>query len=282
MRMRQHQSGMLESILRGIPDFRGKRRMAKYLFQSRIKEGKDLLVVGKDDCLYKLPNLSDSLALDIFVNGIYEEDTHDFLLANIRPNSLFLDLGANIGSIAVPLCKKRTDIKCIAVEAAPWIFEYLNYNIRINSLDDRIHTVNKAIAEEEGGKIAFYSPIEKFGKGSLSPLFTDKAIMVDRITINTLLRKFAGREVSTIKIDIEGFEYFAFMGGNEILQCQQAPDIIFEFMFYAEEQAEIEKGAAQKLLMSWGYKLSLMEGRKLVPLENPLTEGGGLIFASKR
>jgi FkbM family methyltransferase len=274
---------MLESILRGIPDFKGKRRMAKYLFQNRIRKGKDLMIIGKGDCLYKLPNLSDSLALDIFVNGIYEEETHEFLLTRIETNGLFLDLGANIGSITIPLCKKREDISCVAVEAAPWIFNYLNFNIEINGLKDRVQTVNKAITDQEGGQLPFYSPVEKFGKGSLSPLFTEEAIMVDRVTIDTLLRKFhPGKSVSMIKIDIEGFEYFAFQGGKKLLQSQHAPDIILEFVFWAEEQADVEKGAAQRLLQEWGYNLFLMEGNKLIPLEAPLIEGGGLIFASKK
>jgi hypothetical protein len=85
-----------------------------------------------------------------------------------------------------------------------------------------------------------------------------------------------------IKIDIEGFEYFAFQGGKKLLQSQHAPDIILEFVFWAEEQADVEMGAAQRLLQEWGYNLFLMEGNKLIPLEAPLIEGGGLIFASKK
>ncbi|HYJ37262.1 MAG TPA: FkbM family methyltransferase, partial [Chitinophagaceae bacterium] len=251
-------------------------------FSDRIRMAKDLLVRGKGKCLYKLPNLSDSLALDIFVNGIYEEETHQFLLSRIPPKGIFLDLGANIGSITIPLCKRREDITCIAVEAAPWIFEYLQFNIDANGLNDRVFVVNKAISDTDGGQLPFYSPRNQFGKGSLSPVFTDKAIMVDQISIDGLLKKISTSHVSMIKIDIEGFEYFAFKGGSMLLQSDQAPDIIFEFVDWAEEQSKLEKGSAQMLLQEWGYKLFLMDGKNLGPLKNAITHGGGMIFASKQ
>ncbi len=278
----QGQNSMLASFLRGLPDFRGKRRIGRYLFQSRIKEGRDLIITGKGHCIYKLPNLSDSLALDIFVNGIYEEETHDFLVRRIPKNAVFMDLGANIGSIAIPLCKKREDITCIAVEAAPWIFEYLQFNIQANDLSDRINLVNKAIADTEGDQLPFYSPRDQFGKGSLSPVFTSKAIMIDRITITSILTEFSVAKVHMIKIDIEGFEYFAFKGGVDLLKSVDAPEIIFEFVDWAEDRANVTKGAAQELLQQLGFKLYLMEGKHLKPFQKPITTGGALIFATKK
>jgi FkbM family methyltransferase len=273
---------MLETIFRGLPDFRGKRRLGRYIFNSRIRESADILVRGRGDCSYKLPNLTESLALDIFLNGIYEEDTHSFLVKILPRNGVFLDLGANIGSIAIPLCKKRMDIKCIAVEAAPWIFDYLEFNIKLNGLGRMISPVNKAIADTKGGQLPFYSPRGQFGKGSLSPVFTDKAIMVDRITIDELLCTYSLTTVNVIKIDIEGYEYFAFKGGSELLQSEQAPDIIFEFVDWAEELAGLKQGLAQDLLREWGYKLFLFENKRLAELADTIRVGSKLIFASKR
>jgi FkbM family methyltransferase len=281
MQRKQEQAGLIESMFRGLPNFRGKRRIVRYLFQNRIKESKDLVVTGKDGCIYKLPNLSENVALDIFVNGIYEEETYDFLFSRIPTAGVFLDLGANIGSIAIPLCKKRTDIKCIAVEAAPWIFQYLQYNISANGLSERVRAVNKAISDTEGGELPFYSPTEQFGKGSLSPLFTDKAVMIGRTTIDALVREFQLKSVAMIKIDIEGFEYFAFKGGRKLLEPVDAPDIIFEFVDWAEEQTKMEKGSAQLILQQFGYRLFLMEGKSLAPLMNVRREGGAMIFATK-
>jgi FkbM family methyltransferase len=177
---------------------------------------------------------------------------------------------------------QRPDITCIGVEAAPWIFEYLLHNVKANGVERQITCINKALSDKEIGELPFYSPRGQFGKGSLSPVFTDTAVMVDTITIDNLL---VGQknQVGMIKIDIEGFEYFAFLGGSKLLQPANAPDIVFEFVDWAEERANLQKGSAQELLLTWGYSIYDMEGNNgLVRVEKPLTRGSTLLFATKR
>ena len=57
-------------------------------------------------------------------------------------------------------------------------------------------------------------------------------------TIDTLVGQITGGNISVIKIDIEGFEFFAFKGGESILKRPDAPDIVFEFAGWAEAQVE--------------------------------------------
>ena len=273
---------MLENIYRTLPNFRGKRRIARHLFEKRLKQTRDLVVKGKYGTSYKLPNLSEIIAFDIFVNGIYEEDTHRFLMNHVPKNGCLLDLGANIGAISIPLCKRRSDIKVLCVEAAPWIFEYLKYNVEKNQLGNQIKILNKAVSNVEGTALPFYSPREEFGKGSLAPVFTQEAVMVECATIDGLRKTFDLPSISLIKIDIEGFEYFAFQGGRQLLTSGAAPDIIFEFVSWAEEQTNMAKGSAQKLLMEFGYTLYHLEDEKLIPISNIILDGGASIFATKR
>ena len=85
-----------------------------------------------------------------------------------------------------------------------------------------------------------------------------------------------------IKIDIEGFEYFAFMGGKQLLQGPNAPDILFEFVYWAEEKANLQKGSAQQVLLNWGYTLyNLVPGKQPMRLNNILTSGGAQILATR-
>jgi FkbM family methyltransferase len=277
-----HKSGGMESLFRALPDFKGKRRLGRYVFRNKIENGADITVKGQLDCIYKLPNLHEALAFDIFVNGIYEKHTHEFLVKHIPPGSTYLDLGMNIGSVAIPLLKRRTDIRCIGVEAAPWIFEYLLHNVKANGLQGRINCINKALADREVGPLPFYSPHGQFGKGSLSPVFTQDAIMVDTITIDNLLHSQHISRVGMIKIDIEGFEYFAFLGGSKLLQSADAPDIVFEFVDWAEEKANLAKGSAQELLLKYGYHLYTMKKGVIKPMKGIFNSGGAELFASKR
>ena len=124
--------------------------------------------------------------------------------------------------------------------------------------------------------------MDQFGKGSFAPVFTDQAVEVDTITIDTLLKEFAIQKVSTVKIDIEGFEYFAFQGGKNLFSAEDGPDIIFEFVDWAEELAGVAKGSAQKILRQFGYQLCLMNNDELTPIEEIVIRGNDLFFASKK
>jgi FkbM family methyltransferase len=280
--MRNHTNGFAEKLMRQLPNFKGKRRIARLLFSEKLKHGKDVVVMGLGGCCYKLPNLLEYLAQEIFVNGIYEPDTHSFLMKHIPRNGIFLDLGANIGSILIPLCKARPDIRCVAVEASPVIFGYLQNNLALNQLEDRVICMNKAITDTEAGQLPFYSPTDQFGKGSLAPVFTETPIMVETVTIDKLLADLDIESVSTIKIDIEGYEYAAFKGGESLLSAKNAPDILFEFVDWAEDMAGRPKGSAQLLLKKLGYALYTMNKKGLSLSDEIIDTGDQLFFATKK
>src|SRR6516164_6624140 len=176
---------MFEIVLRKLPRFRGKNRLARILFRKEINSLSNLKVAGKYDCQYNLPNIKESVAFEIFVNGIYESDTHRFLYRRIPKNGLLIDIGANVGAVTIPLCKRRKDIQVICIEAAPSIFNILQKNIRENSLENQVRCYNYALYDVDHKVLPFYSSEVDFGKGSLSSVYTDKAVDVTTIKLDT-------------------------------------------------------------------------------------------------
>ena len=265
-----------------LQNFKGKRRLAKILYSNLIETAHDIEVEGKYGTSYLLPNLKEIVAFDIFVNGVYESKTISFLKKIIPANGSFLDLGANIGSILIPLLKLRPDIKALAIEAAPWVYEYLKRNIEMNKVGEAVEIFNYALYHIDDLELDFYSPLDQFGKGSLSAGFTEKSIKVQTRKVDTLLNSRGLSRVDTIKIDVEGFEYFVFQGAEKLLEREDAPRILFEFVDWAEAKAfDIVPGTAQSYLIDKGYKLFVMEGEKLVPLSNPVLKGEHNLFACK-
>lgn len=272
----------MESLFRNLPDFIGKRRLAKILFNQKLTSSSEVLVKGKFSCSYYLPNLTENIGFDIFVNGVYEEKIINNLNKLIPINGGYLDLGANIGAVLIPLCKKRPDIRAIAVEAAPWIYQYLKKNIRLNELAN-IGYVNNALFDKDNIKMDFFSPQDKYGKGSLSPVFSRDAIQVLSKKVDTIIREREFGVVNAIKADVEGFEYYVFKGAEELLEKEDAPDIVFEFVDWAEKLAMgLSPGAAQRKLVGLGYVLYAMEKNKLVKLNGILETGSADLFATKK
>ncbi len=77
--MEQKSAGMLDRLVSALPDFRGKRRLVRYLLRSYMATAKDLTIEGSMSCRYLLPNLKETIAFDLFCNGTYEPETFRFL-----------------------------------------------------------------------------------------------------------------------------------------------------------------------------------------------------------
>jgi FkbM family methyltransferase len=272
----------MDALFRSLPVFKGKNRLAGLLLKNKLQTSKDILVEGKYGCSYLLPNLIENVSREIFINGIYEQDTSDLFVRRSPQNGVFLDLGANIGAISVPLYHKRKDLKIVGVEAAPWLFPYLQRNFEQNGLDGTC-LVNKALFNKDDQDIDFFAPDVKFGKGSLSPTYTDKAIKVRTVRLDTLIGQLQLPRVDIIKIDVEGHEYHVFQGAEMLLCRSDAPDILFEFEDWAEDAAKLAPGTAQTYLMTKGYALyKVGEGTRLYPMLQPLTTGSTMLLATKK
>lgn len=239
-------------------------------------------VLGKYECRYILPNIQENIGFEILINGIYEADTIAFICKRMKKGGVFLDVGANIGAISIPVNKLRSDIEIICIEAAPWIYDYLKTNVEVNQLI-KIRLLNKAISDCSGRQVDFFSPKDKFGKGSLAPIFTNNSVKVDTITLDDLVEGNNERIVDFIKVDVEGFEALAFRGGTKLLGGGSAPDILFEFVDWAEELAGEKVGSAQTILLNYGYSLYLFEKEKIgMQLKVPILKGSHMIFATKK
>lgn len=272
----------MDALFRKLPGFKGKGRLAKLFLGNYITGKKDVVIKGKFDCEYVLPNLLETISFEIFINGIYEEVTSAFFARRLSKGGVFLDLGANIGTITIPLRKKRDDARIVCVEAAPWLFDYLRNNLDRNKFPDVV-AVNKALYSKDNEVLDFFSPDEKFGKGSLSPVFTKEGVKVTTITLDTLVKEAGLSVVDMIKIDVEGYEYHVFKGGSALLGSPNAPDILFEFADWAEEAAGLKKGSAQEILKNYGYSLFEFDERgQLHAVRDIISEGSTMLLATKK
>lgn len=272
----------MDKFLRALPPFKGKERLARLLLTGAVKNKTDVQVMGKYNCIYLLPNILENVGFDIFINGEYEPGIQELIYKLLPIKGCFLDLGANIGSIVVPAAKRRPDIQAVAVEAAPWIFTYLQKNISINGLEN-VKAVSYALFDSDDKELSFFSPRDKFGKGSLSPVFTQQEVKVKSKRLDTLVQELDLKKVDLIKIDVEGFEYYVFKGAEKLLKTLDAPIIIFEFVDWAEKQAKgLAPGSAQRLLMEMGYLLYQVHGSEITKIETCLTSGASNLIASKK
>lgn len=266
----------LSSWLQRVPaSLRGKTRVARLLADRVLDPAAPCRVRGVDNLDLMLPNLRDSVCLALFANGTYEADTIAWIARRLPADGTFLDIGANIGSVALPVARRRADARVVCVEASPLVFAYLDRNITTNGLDSRVTAHQCALSASEADVVSFYSPEEGYGKGSMSPVFTKSAVQVPNARLDDLVRSMPTMP-DLLKIDVEGFEKQVLEGGMEFLRAH-GPDVVFEFCDWAERLAGNSPGDSQRLLLDHGFRLQRLGDGS--PIDNVLVEGFEMILA---
>lgn len=178
-----------------------------------------------------------SLMPELLQNGVIEAPLTNFLINHVKPSSTVIDAGANIGYFTVLLGYLVGPYgKVIAYEANPDIFPLLQDNLSINYLFDRVELNNKAVYSTYGD-ISFYRNDQFQGNSSIHPhndfyckhYPRDKSskIQVEAEPLDIYINKYP--KIDLVKIDIEGGEYHAFMGMENLFRNQKVDCIVFEF-----------------------------------------------------
>jgi len=243
---------------------------------------RDIHVKGRYNLVYNVPNIIDSIGFGIYVNGIYEPAVSELIISHLPQGGVYLDVGANIGSIALPVCKRRPDITAVCIEASPRIFESLKKNFELNRVSNA-HLINKAVSDNDEEVLHYMNEADYFGQGHIVSAEGKNTETMVSGRIDTILDGLGINKVDTLKVDIEGYEYFAFKGAEKLLKAADGPTIIFEFEDWSEKRAnDSSPGAAQKLLLDYGYTLYKLESNRAPLLINaPVGKGSVMLLAKK-
>jgi len=268
-------------IARLIPNsLPGKMRLARALIQLSPAEQAVHLPDRFGNVIY-LPSLREPMALSLFGFGVYEPETVKAILDRLPLTGTYVDIGANIGVIALPIAALRPAARVVCVEADPTIAGILRRNVTANKRSN-ITIVEILAGSTDDRAVSFYpAPIEKFGMGSIGPQFELAPIMLQQRAIDDMLGDLGIDRVDVVKLDVEGAELGALRGMKLLLTGASPPVIVFEFVDWAENRiAGQVAGDAQRFLLSLGYRLfTLSAGEKAgVVLSCPLTAGFAMIL----
>ncbi|HXH04000.1 MAG TPA: FkbM family methyltransferase [Candidatus Competibacteraceae bacterium] len=137
-------------------------------------------------------------------SGRWEPHTFRILGRFLRPDSVFLDVGAWIGPTA--LYAARRCARVYAFEPDPYAYERLLRNLRLNRITN-VQPLHAALAPEDG-VLRIGSP-RGLGKSVSSALHGAgaHAVVVPALSPQRFLREWDIRRVDLVKIDIEGGEF---------------------------------------------------------------------------
>lgn len=237
----------------------------------KILRFKDIQKVQRSGIRYIL-DIREGIDLSLFLFGSFQRHVWDSKLKNVYDNYVIFDIGANIGSISLPLAKRYPNSVIHAFEPTGFAFSKFNENLNSNpDLKNRIILNQAFLSDSEGieENSAAYSSWRIDGIGGDHPVHGgtfQKATNV-RLTLDSYISKHNIKRLDFIKIDVDGPE-LKVLEGAELSIGRFHPKIIFEFMGHSE--ANLLENFAQFESFFQGLDYSLFDAKngKSVNREN--------------
>lgn len=205
---------------------------------------------------------------DFITNQILRFGAHTrteiaFLVSVVEPGDAVFDLGAHIGTYAIPLARKAgPEGKLLAVEATQRTFSVLERNLRDAGLGAKITAVN-ALVGRTGQSYKGHTPEGNTG-GTYYATATEDADSMAVVTLDALCQRYFTPRV--IKIDIEGGELSAFAESSVLQRAR--PIVYAEVNRKLLEIQDASVGGVEALFRGAGYRLFRNVGERHAAHDN--------------
>src|SRR5690349_1043354 len=94
---------VIRQLMRIIPDrLPGKTRIARFVLRFYMAE-RSVHLSDRFGNLLLLPSLQEPIALHLFAFRVYEADTIAAILARLSRSGVYVDVGANVGALSLPI-----------------------------------------------------------------------------------------------------------------------------------------------------------------------------------
>lgn len=179
------------------------------------------------------------------------------LLAAVREGDTFFDVGANIGTISLPVA--MTGAECLAFEPAPANAARLAENAELNRLGN-VTVVEAAMWSQSGTVALRVDGTEGAGRSRVVDAGGDETVEVPAATLD----QFAGGGAAApdlLKIDVEGAELEALRGAAATLAAGRVREVFVETHPLQLEERGTSEPEVAALLGDLGYAEVWATGR---------------------
>lgn len=268
LRVYQH---VLAHPLNGGRAVEATRRWLGWHVGSRLVHGAVVVPFVNETLLLVTPGMTG--ATQNVYCGLADFAEMGFVLHALRPDELFLDVGANVGVYSI-LASGAVGARTIAIEALPETFAKLRQNVAINEMDARVECINVAVSDH-AGTIRFTSGHDAMNHVAVAGE-EDNTCLVSVRPLDELL---AGRRPAIMKIDVEGYELPALKGARDLLSHDGLQAIVIEFLGQSSRYGFAEADVAQ-LLTAAGFQPTTYDpfSRTLLAQDGGAEHGNNLIY----
>jgi FkbM family methyltransferase len=240
-------------------NFKGKYLIVDYINPASTKNYQSEFIDECDGIKYKF-NLKDNLQKEIYFNS-YENANLKLVLSLIKPGSVCLDIGANIGVYTLHIAKKLNHLGNVySFEPDPSNFRRLKENCQLNSFCESVKLFEIALSNSSDTVTLYQCDDSNSGWHSLTK-FSDIAVSQTEVkaeTLDNIINKLQITEIQLIKIDVEANEFELLEGAEQTLKSRLSKYIFIEFNGprLAEKNRSLEEFL--NLFQQYGYYPTLI------------------------
>lgn len=197
------------------------------------------------------------------------EDTDFYYFLNLlNENDNVLDIGANVGMMSLLIAKKAYNGKVFAFEPVPQNYKTLlklishyrqnNITAYCFALGNYQNKVTMVLPNMNHHKVLQMSYVMNNELNQNTPDF-------DRITVPQIpldeIEEFKSLKINAIKIDVENYEYFVFIGAKNFI-IKNKPIIYSEQWYGTQNQID-----CFRFMQELNYKVYIFDGKNLTPFD---------------
>lgn len=205
----------------------------------------------------------------IYKKGVYEERLTNYFLKklDLQKGDVILDVGANIGWYSNFFSKHFPDTEIHSFEPDPENFEILLFNLKKNGSTSVIPNKLGVGKETETKQLYLYKK-SNIGRHSMLDINEGPVIDIETVSLDEYVQQKSidVSKIKFLKIDIEGYEYFAFLGAQEVLN--HVPVIMAEFSPGYMRKGGVEPADLLHLLRTKGLKPFVINGLDLESIDD--------------
>jgi FkbM family methyltransferase len=229
-------------------------------------------------------DLNEGIDLSIFLFGTSEKKIQNLKnLFHLNAKIIIIDIGANVGSISLPLAKIFNNSKIFAIEPTNYAFKKLTKNLNLNSdLKKNISLkqlfLSKMNKPEKVWSSWNFENKDNKHKQHLGTLHSVKKKSYMSLTKFIKLNKI--KKVDFIKLDVDGHELDVLKSGEKFLK-EKKPVIFIEIAPYLYPEFGYECSVLTSYIKNLGYAFYSDDLKKIKNIDNyvkKITYGGSKNF----
>ena len=263
-------------MLRTKTKLRIARLLNRAIVAPRLLVGKTATVRVRRLGVNWLLDLNEGIDFAIYL-GRYQSIPRRVIDEWIRPSSLTMDIGANIGAFSLPMLNHVGEGGLvIAVEPTDYAFDKFKANLSLNpNLVPRVKAVQAALTATDAkakGAAKFYSrwPLYEDGshrhaehEGREEAARSARFLTLDRLLAELRSEGRASGRLSFVKLDADGNELTVLQGGRQTFMADR-PAMLVEIAPHVQDEQPNRFEELLSTLVEYGYVLEeAVSGRPL-------------------